>query len=90
MQGDSQAGVRTLTVLHGTAAPFWACVWILTVAYVAACGYSVVTAGASPPLASMAGSGAGGSAGALMPASLSLGAGSLPVKALVSGGGSCR
>lgn len=75
LQGDSAAGVRTLTVQLGTAAPFWSCIWILTVAYVAACGYSVVTAG---------GTGVGGSAGALMPASLSLGAGSLPVKALVS------
>ena len=60
----------------GTAVPFWSCIWILTAAYVGACGYSVVMASmAQPAGTSLALSAA--------PASLSL-VPALPVKTLVS------
>lgn len=75
-QGDLKAGVHTLTVRLGTAVPFWSCIWILTAAYVGACGYSVVMASmAQPAGTSLALSAA--------PASLSL-VPALPVKTLVS------
>lgn len=75
-KGDSRAGLQTITVKMGVAAPFWACIWILTAAYIGACGYSVVSASMSTPIgATMAASAA--------PASLSL-VPALPMKALVS------
>ena len=80
-KGDAQAGLQTLTVRLGTAIPFWTCIWTLTAAYVGACGYSVVMASLGPQLGAAAAA-AGGMAA--MPASLSVGAAVLPVKALVS------
>ena len=82
-KGDSTAGVRTMTVRLGTAIPFWTCIWTLTLAYVGACGYSVIMAsfGSLPGPTAAATTTAGAWA---MPASLSLGAAVLPVKALVS------
>ncbi|KAG1681153.1 hypothetical protein FOA52_015596 [Chlamydomonas sp. UWO 241] len=81
-KGDRASGVNTLTVRLGEATPFWACIWILTAAYVGACGYSVVTASAASAMSAAA-------PNALAPASLSLGAGALPVKALASVVGHC-
>lgn len=82
-KGDATAGVRTMTVRLGTAIPFWTCIWTLTLAYVGACGYSVIMASLGSQIGPLAVSSV--SAGALaMPASLSLGAAALPMKALVS------
>ncbi len=80
-----------MTVRMGAAAPFWFCIWTLTVAYVAACGYSVVMASlgdaagglAVPAVAAVASGGGNAAAAWAMPASLSASR-VLPVKALVS------
>ena len=64
----------------GTAVPFWTCIWTLTLAYVGACGYSVVMASLDPlslgPLTALSSA----AASATMPASLSVGAAALPLK----------
>jgi len=40
-KGDIHAGVSTLTVRFGAKRIFWACVWILTLAYIGAIVYSL-------------------------------------------------
>lgn len=43
-KGDNRAGVRTLTVRLGVDRVFWACIWILTLAYAGAVIYSLAAA----------------------------------------------
>ncbi|KAF5830103.1 UbiA prenyltransferase family-domain-containing protein [Dunaliella salina] len=43
-KGDKRAGVRTLTVRLGENRVFWACIWILTLAYMGAVVYSLTAA----------------------------------------------
>ena len=43
-KGDTRAGVRTLTVQLGADRVFWACIWIMTLAYAGAVAYSLAAA----------------------------------------------
>eukprot|EP00983_Pelagomonas_calceolata_P111754 1159815-Pelagomonas_calceolata.AAC.2 len=43
-KGDTRAGVRTLTVRLGADRVFWACIWIMTLAYTGAVVYSLTAA----------------------------------------------
>eukprot|EP00798_Chlamydomonas_sp_ICE-L_P031278 gene31278-6423_t len=41
VKGDEQSDIRTLSVRFGVSKVFWVCVWLLSVAYAAACGYAL-------------------------------------------------
>mmetsp|Transcript_3557 Transcript_3557/g.8116 ORF Transcript_3557/g.8116 Transcript_3557/m.8116 type:complete len:441 (-) Transcript_3557:1286-2608(-) len=76
-KGDTRAGVRTLTVRLGADRVFWACIWIMTLAYTGAVVYSLTAATSIGAAAGATGTASAassiGSVVAALLASLSLG-----------------